>query len=395
MASTNGHFNSLDELERDAERTRADLAHTVDELRSRISDTASDIRERVSPAAIKQDVKDYVHQTGQNLYHTIENRARENPLQAAAIAAGLAYPIWRIVSGMPVPILLIGAGIALSSRSGQSAVHGMLDRGRERFDDATAEVRERVRYASAAAQDSTHKTTESVQDAALRARGVVQDTTARAKEALQDATQRTKEQVADAANRAGSAVTSTVDTVTSTVTGAVTDAREAASRMASTAASAVSDAMSSSYQSGAEAAAYAREQALWASRQTRETFLDTMERHPLLVGGVGLALGALLASAIPSTGPEKRMFGETNEELQRRAREMASRGYEAARSAAGEIYEDTVRAAKEQGLSVDALREAADGLGSKMKAVAEKATGIGSADKQSDAYGSAAASKNI
>src|SRR3954466_8778586 len=144
MASTNGHgqSNSLDELERDAERTRADLAHTVDELRSRISDTASDIRERVSPAAIKQDVKDYVHHTGQQFYQTIETRARENPLQAVAIAAGLAYPIWRIVTSMPAPILLIGAGIALSSRSGNGAPagHRLLDQGREKFDDMTSDV---------------------------------------------------------------------------------------------------------------------------------------------------------------------------------------------------------------------------------------------------------------
>jgi heme exporter protein D len=153
--------------------------------------------------------------------------------------------------------------------------------------------------------------------------------------------------------------------------------------------------VSSSYESSAEAAAYAREQAMRAGQQTRETFLQTMERHPLLVGGVGLALGALLASAIPSTAQEKRMFGETSEELQRRAREMASQGYQAARSAAGEFYDDTVRAAKEQGLSVDALREAADDLGNKMKAVAEKATGVVSSDKQSDAAGSAAAPKII
>jgi ElaB/YqjD/DUF883 family membrane-anchored ribosome-binding protein len=396
MASTNGQFNSLDELERDAERTRADLAHTVDELRSRISDTASDIRERVSPAAIKQDVKDYVHQTGQQLYHTVETRARENPLQAVAIAAGLAYPIWRIVSSMPAPILLIGAGIALSSRSGGAASGSRpLYQGGGRLDEASAEIRERARYASTAMQDATHRTAETVQEAALRARGAMQDTTQRATEALQDATLRTKEQVADAASRVGAAVTSTVDSLTNTVTEAVSGARDAASRAVSTAASAVSGAVSSSYESSAEAAAYAREQAMRAGQQTRETFLQTMERHPLLVGGVGLALGALLASAIPSTAPEKRMFGETSEELQRRAREMASQGYQAARSAAGEFYDDTVRAAKEQGLSVDALREAADDLGNKMKAVAEKATGVVSSDKQSDAAGSAAAPKII
>jgi ElaB/YqjD/DUF883 family membrane-anchored ribosome-binding protein len=395
MASTNGQFNSLDELERDAERTRADLAHTVDELRSRISDTASDIRERVSPAAIKQDVKDYVHQTGQQLYHTVETRARENPLQAVAIAAGLAYPIWRIVSSMPAPILLIGAGIALSSRSGGAASGSRPLYQGGRLDEASVEIRERARYASTAMQDATHRTAETVQEAALRARGAVQDTTQRATEALQDATLRTKEQVADAASRVGAAVTSTVDSLTNTVTEAVSGARDAASRAVSTAASAVSGAVSSSYESSAEAAAYAREQAMRAGQQTRETFLQTMERHPLLVGGVGLALGALLASAIPSTAPEKRMFGETSEELQRRAREMASQGYQAARSAAGEFYDDTVRAAKEQGLSVDALREAADDLGNKMKAVAEKATGVVSSDKQPDAVGSAAAPKII
>jgi ElaB/YqjD/DUF883 family membrane-anchored ribosome-binding protein len=396
MASTNGHGNSLDELERDAERTRADLAHTVDELRSRISDTASDIRERVSPAAIKQDVKDYVQHTGQQFYHTIESRARENPLQAVAIAAGLAYPIFRIVASMPAPILLIGAGIALSSRSGNGAPagHGLLDRGREKFDEMTSDVSERARYASAAVQDATQRSRETVQDAALRTKGTVQDATARARETVQDAAMRTKEQVADAMSRARSAVGSTADTVSTTVTDSVSGAREAASRAASTAASAVSNAMSSSYEATAEAAAYAREQALRASQQTRETFVQTFERHPLLVGGLGLAIGALIASAIPSTRPENRLFGETNEEMQRRAREMASRGYQAARTAAGELYDETARAAKEQGLSVDALRQAADELGSKVKNVAERATGMAS-DRQSDAAGGSAASKVI
>jgi ElaB/YqjD/DUF883 family membrane-anchored ribosome-binding protein len=399
MASTNGHgtSNSLDELERDAERTRADLAHTVDELRSRIADTASDIRERVSPAAIKQDVKDYVNQTGQQFYHTIESRARENPLQAVAIAAGLAYPIWRIVASMPAPILLIGAGIALSSRGGHGAPagHRLLDQGREKFDEATADISERARYASAAVQDATLRTRPTVQDAALRAKSTVEDATARTKEAVQDAALRTKEQVSDAVDRARSAVGSAADTVATSVTDAVSSARDAASRAASTAASAVSDAVSSSYQMTAEAADYAREQALRAGQQTRETFVQTFERHPLLVGGVGLAIGALIASAIPTTNPENRLFGDTNEELQRRGREMAARGYEAARAAAGEIYDETARAAKEQGLSVDALRQAADDLGSKVKNVAERATGMAAPDRQSDAVGGSAAPKVI
>lgn len=410
MASTNGYGqpNSMEELERDAERTRADLAHTVDEIRSRISDTASDIRERVSPAAIKQDVKDYVHQSGQQLYHTIESRARENPLQAVAIAAGLAYPVWRIVSSMPVPVLLIGAGIALSNRGAQagsasgSGGYGLLDQGRDKFGQATGEVAERARYASGMVQDATTRARETAQDAAARARGAVQDATLRTKDAVQDAAARTREQVSDTVGRVGATVRSTAESVTGTVSGAASSAREAvesardaATRTASSAASTVSDAVSSSYETTADAAAYAREQAMRAAQQTRETFVQTMDRHPLLVGGLGLAIGALLASAIPSTRPEKQLFGESSDELRRRAREMASQGYEAARNAAGELIEDTARAAKEQGLSMDALRQAADELGSKVKTVAERTTGLGSGERQSETVGSSAEPKLV
>ena len=104
--TTYGDSDSLTELERQAEATRADLVHTVDTLHSRIS-----------PQAIKSDIKDYARDTGQQFLHNLETRARENPLQTAAIAAGLAYPIWRMVSHIPAPILLVGAGLAMTRRN--------------------------------------------------------------------------------------------------------------------------------------------------------------------------------------------------------------------------------------------------------------------------------------
>lgn len=104
MATANG--DSLTELERRAELNRAELAHTVDELHS-----------RVSPQAIKDDMRDYARERGQQMLESIEQRARENPLQALAIAAGLAYPLWRLVANAPAPLLMIGAGLALSGRN--------------------------------------------------------------------------------------------------------------------------------------------------------------------------------------------------------------------------------------------------------------------------------------
>ena len=102
--TTYGDSDSLTDLERQAEATRADLVHTVDTLQSRIS-----------PQAIKSDIKDYARDTSQQLLQNLEMRARENPLQTAAIAAGLAYPIWRMISHIPAPVLLVGAGLALNN----------------------------------------------------------------------------------------------------------------------------------------------------------------------------------------------------------------------------------------------------------------------------------------
>lgn len=108
MANTSG--DTLTELERQAEARRAELAHTVDEL-----------HERVSLRAIKGDARSYARER----MEAIQQRALENPLQAAAIAVGLAYPLWRIIGSIPAPLLMIGAGLALSGRgSGGSTFAG-------------------------------------------------------------------------------------------------------------------------------------------------------------------------------------------------------------------------------------------------------------------------------
>ena len=100
---------SLSDMERETEHTRADLIHTVDELQS-----------RVSPRAIKEEVKAYARDTGNELIHTLERKARENPLQTVAAAAGLAYPAWRLLINIPAPVLLVGAGLALTQFGGSS-----------------------------------------------------------------------------------------------------------------------------------------------------------------------------------------------------------------------------------------------------------------------------------
>src|SRR6188768_3928128 len=109
---------SVATLRAEAEVTRARLTGTVDDLRTQVADTATDIKERLSPDAIKTEVTQYVRDSGDQLWHTLERKVRDNPLQAVAVGAALAYPALKIMRAMPAPLLLVGAGLLLSRSTG-------------------------------------------------------------------------------------------------------------------------------------------------------------------------------------------------------------------------------------------------------------------------------------
>ena len=112
------HERSLSELQADAERNRVELTETVDQLRSKVSDTVTDFRNRVSPDAVKEDVREYF----QTKADALMEKARENPLQAAAIGVGVGYPLFRIARAIPAPVLMVGAGLyLLGTNAGQKA----------------------------------------------------------------------------------------------------------------------------------------------------------------------------------------------------------------------------------------------------------------------------------
>ena len=75
---------SVEELRRESERSRAELAATVDRLKDRLSDTAEDIRYKVSPQHIRSEVSGYMSQKAQNWLDALKQQVRDNPMQAIA-----------------------------------------------------------------------------------------------------------------------------------------------------------------------------------------------------------------------------------------------------------------------------------------------------------------------
>jgi hypothetical protein len=110
-------------------------------------------------------------------------------------------------------------------------------------------------------------------------------------------------------------------------------------------------------------------------RNLQNDAIDVIQQHPLLIGAIGLAAGAVLAAAFPSTRVENRMFGQTSDALKEQAREFASEGAELARTTASDFYQQALEEARAQGLSPEALRDAVKELASKAKTVAQNATG--------------------
>src|SRR6476620_8368576 len=108
---------SVEELRHESERSRAELAATVGRLREQISDTAEDIRHKVSPQHIKSEVSAYVSHKTQSWIEGLKQQIMSNPMRAVAAGAAVGIPLLRLARGAPLPLLMIGAGLALTSKT--------------------------------------------------------------------------------------------------------------------------------------------------------------------------------------------------------------------------------------------------------------------------------------
>src|SRR5258705_8055488 len=131
---------SVEELRRESERSRAELAATVDQLKERITDTAEDIRYKVSPQHVKSEVSDFIGKKAQSWFDALKQQAMEHPMQAIAAGTAVGVPVLRLARGFPLPLLMIGAGLALTSKTlrdqAAEAAAPAVDKASEMMNDA-------------------------------------------------------------------------------------------------------------------------------------------------------------------------------------------------------------------------------------------------------------------
>lgn len=320
------HEPTLAQLKNNSEQSRAELAATVTALRTKAGDTVAEYKERISIPHIKQELRNHARDTRKNLVQSVKNRALEHPLQAVAVGAGLAYPLWGLVRRIPVPLMLMGAGFWLA---GQSRAQGTVE------------------------SDLTQRAAEKTSEVA----GLIKEKAGEYGEALgrkvSDVTQAAREKATGLAD----SVSQQVHRLGEAVAGATNGLRENTAEATNTGAQIVADAAARTAEGSVKA---------------KSAVLDFIERNPLLVAGSGLALGAFIAASIPRSTIEDRVAGQGSDFVKRKLAEAASAGVEHATTLAAGLVADAAASAAQQGLNSEGISKAVEGLAAGIKSVATK-----------------------
>lgn len=345
---------SLSQIRRETEQTRAAFTATVEELRGTVSDAATDIKNRLRPDALKAEVSGYIKSRSEQLYLDMTEAARRNPMQAIAVGASVAYPLIRVARAIPLPILMIGAGLFFAgSRTGRELTQKASDLAADASQEAYRGVDELRAQAS------------QLGDQAVQAVSQVQGRAAEAFDEAGDA-------IAGTARRASLRASELADQTSHSTTLSSETARQTTLQLQDT----VRDAQTRASEMGREFLDTTRERLSAAgdslSRAGRQT-ADTIQNNPLLVAGVGLLFGGLIASVLPKSRTEQDLFGEASDAVARKARQAAATGLESAKGVAGAMLANVEQQASAQGLTPEALAQGVQDVSRRVKRVAERA----------------------
>jgi hypothetical protein len=245
---------------------------------------------------------------GSDFFRNLRDQTVANPLALGIVGAGLA---WLMLSnGRPA------RGTPGAPYRGRGRMRTYFAGARERtgnaLGDAAAGARERVAdaaYRASEAAGSIGATARTARDAALETASQWREAAGSAAGSLRDTTSSTYEQ---ARSRAG-------------------ETRAALGGAASTVYGGVA-------QSAGRTAEGMKAFATGAATTSRDMF-DFCCDQPLVLAGLGIALGAAFGAAFPSTETEDQLMGEASDEVKERTRAFAQEHYETSRSTAEAVLD--------------------------------------------------------
>ncbi|HTI88894.1 MAG TPA: DUF3618 domain-containing protein [Alphaproteobacteria bacterium] len=295
-----------EQLEHEAERDRADIEETIEELRVRLR-----------PGHLVDQFVDQVRDgAGAQFYENLKKQIVDNPLPVTVIGAGLA---WLAISN------------ALPRRHDGYAGNGWRSSPSDRLPDGESmmpRVGERMAESARDAAEAFGEGYRSASDTAAagyeRARSGVASTGTSIREGASDLADRTSDVSRRATTRAGE------------LYGSATERAGELYGSPRSAASRASDRMG-------ESASRARR----GISDTTQALVDFSREQPLVVAALGVAIGAALGAALPSTEAESRVMGDAAENARAKARDMVDEQADRLKSAAHDVVDRAAEGTRE------------------------------------------------
>ncbi len=244
--------------------------------------------------------------------HALQDAVRDNPISAALIGMGV---LWMFLGGSNTSLVGGGGRKSLFRSVGQGAdeVGGVIS-------DTATRVSSSVGRAATAAAETVSQVAGGIRQTSVADRG------------------------SRAAGQAADAVASAYDATTNVATRASDTISDAATSVARAV-----------QETGSE----------WGTT-VKQNIAELLERQPLLLGAVGIAIGAGIAASVPTTEAESKVMGEASDFVRDAVSEKAAQ--------VREILGAAVDEAKVQGLTPEGAGEAFRTIGDKLGAVTQSAT---------------------
>jgi len=323
-STTNPDKRSSAEIEHEVERTRAGLTETLEEL-----------RDRASPGQLFEQALDYAKTSGgAEFTRNLGAAVRDNPLPLLLIGAGIGW-------------MMLGQG-GSNGRAAPRRRSGAYDAPYRDAYPATGWERD---------EPGMYETGTDKPGMLDRAGDAVGD----AAEAVRDAAGSAYRSVAGAVGAAGERIGEAAGSARSSLRGGTGEASHMASDYAGRASRAASGYSRDARDRIGHWADDAESTAGWVLRE-----------QPLVLGALGIALGAAVGALLPGTETEDRLMGETRDDLAHQAGAMAQEGYEKVRETASGQAEQARETASGSaaglaGQAREAVRDAAQTLAANAK----------------------------
>ena len=302
-----------DHIERDLERTRARMDNRLTELQARLS-----------PGQVLDDVMDYFRGSeGADFTRNLMDSVRNNPLPAALTGIGLTWLMASNPHPQPKAPVAQKVASAMPPSNGDWAATGVP--ANPRWTSRT----EFNRHISDAERGVVRQTDETddifhgrLNDARAMALGVVrqaQDTFESFAKRVQEAWQSASDSVSDGAH----------------------DLRDWAS-------DASGQLLGKAPGSNGQDSTLAR-----STQQAGSNLLATITDNPMLLGAIGLALGALLGAIVPQADQEQAALGDIADKTRAAARDLAQETVDRGGKVAQQVFDAGLDSTRAHGLTGD------------------------------------------